>query len=412
MSAILEVTLGILTAVGGFIDIGELVFSTQAGAKFGYGLLWAVVIGAIMIAIYAEMSGRVATVTQKAAFVLIKEKFGFTIGLGTLIASNLLNILTCAAEIGGVAFVLRLLSGIPYGLGISIALLSIIAIVYFLPFKMIEKVFGIMGLFMLVFVVAAVYVQPEWRSVATGLIPHVPKFSNNSDLLLYLYFAVGIIGSTIMPYEVYFYSSGNIEEERKPKELPINALTSVVGFSFGSIVSMSLIILGTQIFLPHNISPEVVGTSLITTMIPFGAIGILTALLGLFFAIGGASIETCFAGAYNFSQFFDWSWGKQKPPLKVPRFTLSWIFIFLMAIVILVTGLDPLKLTEYAVIFSVIVLPLTYLPILLVANDKKYMGKYANNSAVKIIGAIAFIIICIIALAAVPLMYLTHAGQG
>lgn len=412
MKILLSLTLGILTAVGGFIDIGELVFSTQAGAKFSFGLLWAVVVGAIAIAIYAEMSGRVAAITKKPVLVLVKEKFGFTTAFCTLIASNIVSILTCAAEIGGVAFVFRLLIGIPFGLAVALGVLLITLIVYLSPFKIIEKIFGLMGLFMLIFVAAAIVAGPSWKDVSLGLIPHIPKFSTSSDLLLYLYFAVGIIGSTVMPYEVYFFSSGTIEDKRKPSELSINAITSVLGFSFGSIVSMSLIVLGAVYFLPHNISPELMGTSLITVLTPFGLIGILVALLGLFFAIGGASIETCFSGAYNLCQFMGWPWGKRKRPFQVPKFTLSWIFIFAMAVIILVSGVDPIKLTEYAVIFSVVVLPVTYLPILLVARDKKYMGKYANKRFVSALGWIFFVIITIVALFAVPLMYLTHAGQG
>src|SRR5205085_6758359 len=102
---ILEVFLSILTAMGGFVEIGELVFSVNAGAKFGTSLLWVVALGTIGIIVYGEMAGRVAAVTKRPIFDLVRERVGFSVGLGTLLAANAVSLLTCAAEIGGVAIV-------------------------------------------------------------------------------------------------------------------------------------------------------------------------------------------------------------------------------------------------------------------------------------------------------------------
>ena len=76
------------------------------------------------------------------------------------------------------------------------------------------------------------------------------------------------------------------------------------------------------------------------------------------------------------------------------------------------TGYDPVKLTEYSVIFSVVALPLTYLPILLVANDRAYMGANVNGRLANVLGVLYFIVILAIAVAAIPLMLLTNGGQG
>ena len=76
------------------------------------------------------------------------------------------------------------------------------------------------------------------------------------------------------------------------------------------------------------------------------------------------------------------------------------------------TGYDPVKLTEYSVIFSVVALPLTYLPILLVANDRAYMGAKTNGRLANAFGVLYLVVILAIALAAIPLMLITHGGQG
>src|SRR3954469_16624868 len=109
MKSILKIALGVIAALGGFLDIGDLVFNTQAGALYRYDLLWAVVLGTIGIAVYAEMCGRVAAVTQRPVFDVIRMRWGFGIGLVTLVAATFVNVLTVAAELGGVAIILELL---------------------------------------------------------------------------------------------------------------------------------------------------------------------------------------------------------------------------------------------------------------------------------------------------------------
>src|SRR3954463_16402252 len=100
MKVVVQIALGIIAAIGGFVDIGDLVFNTQAGALFGYDLLWAVPIGVLGIALYAEMCGRVAAVSKRPVFDVIRMRMGLGIGLLTLIALLFVNLLTLAAEIG------------------------------------------------------------------------------------------------------------------------------------------------------------------------------------------------------------------------------------------------------------------------------------------------------------------------
>jgi hypothetical protein len=130
------------------------------------------------------------------------------------------------------------------------------------------------------------------------------------------------------------------------------------------------------------------------------------------FAAGGAAIETSFSGAYNLAQFFGWKWGKKERPAGAARFTLAWIAMFGLAMAVVMTGYDPVKLTEYSVIFSVVALPLTYLPILLVANDPSYMGTKVNGRLANTLGILYFVIILAISISAIPLMLVTHGGQG
>lgn len=409
MRKILAVALGILSAIGGFVDIGDLVFNTEAGATFGYQLLWAVVVGVVGIVVYSEMCGRVSAVAKRPVFDLVRERVGFGMGLATLIASEIVNLMTCAAEIGGIALCLQLLSALPYRLLIPVAVLALLLAGWVLPFEWIERLFGYLGLCLLVFAVAAIKLHPDWGQVAHGF---VPGSHDGGSTLVYLYFVVGLLGAAMTPYEVYFYSSGAVEDGWGPEDLGLNRVTAMIGYGLGGFLSFALMIVAATLFLPQGISPELLGTPALGAAHALGLAGLLLALVGILFAIGGAAIETAFAGAYNLAQFFGWRWGKRKRPAGAPRFTLAWVVIFVLAIAVVMTGIDPIKLTEYSVIFSVVALPLTYLPILLVANDRAYMGSHRNGRLANTLGMLYLFVILAISLAAIPLMLLTNGGQG
>jgi manganese transport protein len=406
---ILAVALGIFSAIGGFVDIGDLVFNTQAGATFGFQLLWVVVIGVIGIIVFSEMCGRVSAVAKRPVFDLVRERTGFGAGLGTLVASEVVNLMTCAAEIGGVAICLQLLSGLPYRLLIPLAVLGLAVSSWVLPFRWIERVFGYVGLCLLVFAVAAIKLHPKWSQVAHGF---VPGAHSGGSLMVYLYFVVGLLGAAMTPYEVYFYSSGVVEDRWGLKDLSLNKVTAIIGYALGGFLSFALMIVAAVLFLPRGISPQFLGTPALAAEHAFGRVGLMLALAGILFAVGGAAIETSFAGAYNLAQFFGWRWGKKERPANAPRFTLSWLMIFALALLVVMTGYDPVKLTEFSVIFSVVALPLTYLPILLIANDRAYMGAEVNGRLANFLGVLYFVLILVIAVAAIPLMLLTKGGQG
>jgi manganese transport protein len=405
---IFQVALGILAAIGGFVDIGDLVFNVAAGATFGYQLLWVVVVGVVGIIVYSEMCGRVAAVSGKAVFDAVRERLGFRMGLTALISAQVVNLLTLTAEIGGVAICLQLLSGLPYRWLIALAGVALVVIVWVTAFEWIERIFGYGGLCLLVFAVAAVKLHPAWGAVGKGFVPHMETESP----LLYAFFAVGLLGAAMTPYEVYFYSSGAVEERWGPKDLGLNKANAIIGYGLGGFLSFALMITGGALFLGQGIEPEFLGTIALGAEVPLGQIGLLLALVGILFAVSGAAIDTLFSGAYNLAQFLGWEWGRYRHPLGAPRFTITWLVLLVLALGVVMTGVDPVQLTEYAVIFSAVALPLTYIPILLVANDRSYMGEYVNGRLANTLGLLYLAVIVLISLAAVPLMILTNVGQN
>ena len=408
----LELTLGIMTAVGGFVDISELVFAARAGSTFGYALVWVFAFATIGIMTFSEMSGRVAAVAKQPVFNLMRHRLGLKLGIVVLAASIVSNLITCAAEIGGVALILNYLTGAPYLLLAVAMTATLIVSIWVLPFQWIERTYGLLGLFMIVFAVALVANHPPWGELAGGFVPQVPRGLSTKELLTFAYFAVAIVSAVMFPYEVYFYSSGGIEEGWTPKDLLTNRLTSILGMGLGSLLAIAILANSAVLFGPANVDPAIPGSAALEAAIPFGKWGLILALLGMLFAVAGAAVETCLANAYSIAQFFGWMWGRHKKPWEAPRFTLAWLLLFLAALAIVLTGVDVMTLVEFAVLFSILVLPLTYLPLLLLSGDRKLMREHANGWLARTLGWLYFAIVTLAALAALPLYVLTSGGNG
>jgi manganese transport protein len=288
--------------------------------------------------------------------------------------------------------------------------LALIAIVFLSRFQWIERTFGLSGLLMIVFGVSAVFLHPDWSEVLHGLIPRSAPGDSNRGLL-YAYFAVGIFSAMLMEYEVHFYSSGAIEEDWKPDDLGENFMVASLGSVLGSLLTAGLLILGAMIYLPRQIFPEMLSTAIFAGAYPFAKKALVVALFGSLACIVGAAIETALSGAYNLCQFYNWPWGKNLPARSAPIYSMTWIGSFVMAAALILLGIKPLQLVNFSIIFGMAVMPFTYYPILRTAGDRNIMGKHVNTKLDTALGIVFLIVITVAALAAFPLMILTHGGR-
>jgi manganese transport protein len=350
-------------------------------------------------------------VAKQPVFALMRQRLGLSLGLFTLLASTLVSLITCAAEIGGMGVILKLLAGGHQLAWASVSVGALAVTVWVLPFKWIERLFGLLGLLMLVFAAACVALNPPWKEVASGFAPQVPQHASGADLWSYAYYVVAIFSAVMFPYETYFYSSGGIEDGWGPKDLNVNRLTTGVGFSLGSLLAMSLLISAAVLFRPLHIDPRQPASVALEAAVPFGKPGLLAALIGMLLAFAGAAVETALAAAYSVSQFFGWRWGRYRRPAETPRFTLAWLAAFGVALAVVLTGVPPLQLVEWSIVFSIVILPLTYLPLLLIANDRKYMGEHVNGRIANGLGVGFYALLVLVAVAALPLYVITAGGQ-
>jgi len=233
----------------------------------------------------------------------------------------------------------------------------------------------------------------------------------NESLPTYLYYAVALFGAAMTPYEVFFFSSGGVEEHWSPDSLRTMRANVFVGFPLGGLLSVSIAAATALVFLPRGIEVGTLGQVALPVVLELGKLGLALVLIGFFAATFGAACETGLSVGYSISQYFGWQWGKYVLPLRAARFHTVVLLSCIAGIALLLTTVDPVQVTEYSVVFSAVALPLTYFPILVVANDRTYMGRHANGRLANTLGTVYLVVVVVASVAALPLMLVTKAGQ-
>lgn len=404
-----SLALGVITAVGGFVDMGELVTCTQAGAQYRFALLWTVVVGVLGIIIYIDMAGRVAIVSGRAVFDVIRERLGFRLSLLTLVGATLVNVLTLVIEVAGMALVIELLTHLSYLWWYPLAALLIALVLWFSSFKFIENAASILGLCILVFVAAAIKLNAPWGEVGRQLV--LPSIPSGVGLAAYAFAAISLLGAFMTPYELYFYSSGAIEEKWSGGDIITNRVTAIVGFTFGSVIVVAMMVGAAQVFFPHGIQPQAFASAVVPPQAAFGIVGLILFIVGAFASTAGAALETSLSGTYTICQFFGWDWGQNHNPKDAPVYTLLYLVMIVAAVMVAFTGIDPVKLTIYTTALAAFSLPFTFIPLLIVANDEVYMGNQRNTRLINVSSIFFLVVLCIVTLATIPLFVLSGGGS-
>jgi Mn2+/Fe2+ NRAMP family transporter len=408
MKKFFEIFLGILTAFGGFVDIGDLVANAETGARFGMSLAWVVVIGVIGIVLFAEMSGRVAATSGRPVFDVIRERLGARVGLADLVASFLINFLTLAAEIGGLALVLQLATDLNYLLWVPLAAVAVWIVIWKLSFSLMEKIFGITGLLLVVTAVALWHLDPDWgRLLSDAAHPGPPA---NESWPTYLFFAVALLGAAMTPYEVFFFSSGAVEEHWTRRDLMVNRANVYLGFPLGGLLSLAIMAGAAVVLKPRGISADHLSQMALPVAVGLGKVGLAILYIGMFAAIFSAALETALSAGYTVAQYLGWQWGKYVRPHEASRFHLVVLVSIVASLGLVLTTIDPIKVTEYSIVLSAAALPLTYFPILVVANDPQYVGEYVNSRLTNVVGFAYLVLLLVVSIATIPLMIWTRAG--
>jgi Mn2+/Fe2+ NRAMP family transporter len=399
MSALVDLILGVVTSIGGFVEAGSISTAAQAGSEFQFQLLWAIAGATVILALLVEMSGRLAAVGRVSMAAAVRERFGWPFQFVPLVGELGIDLLLLTAEIGGVGIALRLLSGVGFQWWILPIGLVVWLILWRCGFSVIEYGLGLLGLVTLAFVYSAWQLSPPPAPVVHGLVPTLPSHHH----LRYAFLAVSILGATVSPYLLNFYSSGTIEEKMTEEELWVNRTTAYTGMCFGGVVSMGVLVTSAVVLAPHRIIVDTYEQAALMFVPAFGRWAVTVFAVSLGIGCLGAAVEIVLNAGYVAAQVFGWPWGANRPRADAARFTGAFTLVLAAALCLALLGFDPLRLTLLSVAFTVVVMPLVVLPFLVLMNDPAYVKKHRNGAIGNACLAVIIVLAGLFAIAVIPL---------
>ena len=386
MKRLMEVALGMVTGIGGFLEAGSIATAAQAGADFGYTLLWAVALGTLSLIILLEMSGRLALVSQRPLADAMRERFGINYFIVPLVIGLAVSLLVLASELGGVALAVEMVTGIPFRWwALPVALVGW-ALLWKGTFGKLEKGTALLGLVSIAIAVAAKKLHPDWGAVGAGLVPTAPRHERAH----YWFLAVSIVGASISPYLYYFYSAGVIEEKWDLSFLNTNRITAALGNALGGALAGAVLVVAALVFAPRGVHVQKIEQLGLLLPPALGRWGFVCIVAAIGINCFGATVEIALACAYLLAQALGWEWSEDAKPREHARFSVTYTVAIVLAVVPIALGVDVLKLTNFSMALTAASLPVTVLPLLVLMNDPRFLHKHRNGWLGNLaIGAIA-----------------------
>jgi Mn2+/Fe2+ NRAMP family transporter len=303
---------------------------------------------------------------------------------------------------------IQLVTDVSYLLWIPLVAFAVWVVVWRVTFETLENVVGLLGLALFAFIVTIWQIHPDYHMLLSHAArPRVPAGEGHPT---YFYWAIAVFGGTIMPYELFFFSSGAVEQRWTRRDLFLNRVNVYLGFPIGAGVAIAIMTTAALVLQPVGVSVSHLDQAALPVALQLGKTGLGVVLIGFFAAMFGASLETTMSNGYVVSQYFGWSWGKLVAPRRAPLFHTVLLLSVVVATGLALTSIDPVKITEYSIVFSAVVLPLTYFPVLLIANDPNYVGDKTNSWLTNAVAIVMLVVVVVAAVAAIPLMIATKAG--
>jgi Mn2+/Fe2+ NRAMP family transporter len=272
-----------------------------------------------------------------------------------------------------------------------------------------ERIFGLLGLGLIVFVVALFHLPTDWAALwHQASHPGVPA---GQPAPTWWFYAISLIGACLVPYQVIFFSSGGREERWTPKSMFEMRLNALIGFPLGGLLSLAIMAVAVPVLNPRSIQVGHLDQVAMPVATALGKVGLALVFVSFFAATFAAAAESALSAGYSVAQYFGWSWGKEQQPSQVARFHLVCLASLIAATAFILTTVDPVTVTIVSVVLGAAAIPLTYFPVLIVANDGRYLGRWVNGRVTNAAGTIFLLIMVVVSVATLPLLFLTKAGQ-
>jgi len=365
-------------------DAGGIFTYSQAGAQFGYSLLWTMVPITISLIVIQEMCARMGAVTGKGLSDLIREEFGIRATFLMMFALVVVNFGNVITEFLGIAGSLELF-GVPRYISVPVCAVIVWFIVVKGTYSSVEKVFLFASFFYIAYIIAGVLAHPDWTTALIDTVrpPSLRDFHNSA----YLYMIIGLVGTTIAPW-MQFYLQASVAEKRVSiKQYAASRLDVIVGCFFTDIIAWFIIVAcaatlyaagHTEIHDPADAVAALEPLASKYAAILFGA-GLFNASL---FAASILPIST----AYTVCEGLGFESGVDRSFKQAPVF--YWLYTILLAAgagFVLLPGVPLVKVSILSQVINGIALPAVLIFMLLLINKKELMGTHTNSRLFNVI---------------------------
>jgi len=370
---------GFITASAGN-DVGGIAQYSQAGAQFGYSLLWLLAPLAVALVVVQEMATRMGCVTGKGLAALFRESFGVRISFIAMLLLFLINTLLTATEFAGIAAASEIFHLTRY-VAIPIAVVVVFFFVLRFDNKVVERTFVVFSLIYLTYIGSALLAHPDWHEVARGAF--IPTF--HWQTAGWLAAVVGLIGTTISPYMQFFLQSAVVEKGSRVESLPFARLDVINGSVLAIVLAGFMIVANAAtIYMANRHGAHIVATQAADFAIALRplagefaalifALGILNA--GVFTAtVLPLSTSYIVCEAFGFEAAIDRKF--EEAPVF---FTLFAAGLLIGAAIVLIPHLPLLKMVLLAQVLEGILLPAELVLMLIIVNRKQIMGEHTNK---------------------------------
>jgi NRAMP (natural resistance-associated macrophage protein)-like metal ion transporter len=349
-----------------------------AGAKFGYTLLWILIPTTLALIVVQEMSARMGAVTGKGLSDLIREEFGFRTTFFMMLGLVLMNYGNIVGEFAGIAGSLQLF-GISKFVSVPIAAVVVWLLVVKGNYKTVEKVFLTASFFYVAYIVAGVLAHPPWMTslIATVKPPEWQAFKDNS----YLYFMVGVVGTTIAPWMQFYLQSSIVEKGVTPRQYGASRIDVIAGCIFTDVVAWFIVVAcAATIFASGHRDINDAADAALALRPLAGQYAYILFAAGLFNASLFAASILPLSTAYTVCEGLGFESGVDKKFREAPVF--YWLYTILIVVgagVILLPNFPLLKVAVFSQVVNGVLLPFVLVFMLLLINKSELMGKFTNS---------------------------------
>jgi NRAMP (natural resistance-associated macrophage protein)-like metal ion transporter len=375
-------------------DAGGITTYSLAGAMYGYKLIWTLIPAFIALVVIQEMNARMGIVTGKGLADLIRENAGvkttFLIFIGVLVA----NIGNTATEFAGIAGSLEVF-GISKYISVPLSAIVVWFIVVRGTYKSVEKIFLIFSLFLFVYVISALLGKPQWEEIGQSIVkPHVEfEFS-------YVTMVIGLIGTTICPWMMFYLQSSVIEKGLKPDNYKYSLWDVVIGSIITVMIAFFIIVACAATLHINGIEINEAKDAALALEPLAGSFAAMLFAFGLFIASIFSACILPIATAFSVCEAFGFEAGVDKSLKDAPEYYTIFTLILLVGMAIILFPNAPLiQITLWAQVANGILLPIILFYIMRMINNKEIMGDYTNKAFHNLVGwstALVLIILSVV----------------